>query len=568
MSIKTYLTFIAILLSLLSNSAAATIVIKGIDSDLAKTLQQHLPLNGANCTSPSWWLEKQITSQQAEITRLLEIEGYYHSEVTQKLGTKDDCWRLNITIESGPVALWHTLSIDLGELSTAAADLATPRAGDRFTHAHYEKFKADVVDLAKSSGWLKAKWITHKVTVDASHSPAQVDLELRLDSGQMFHISPITITNSGLEDEFIKNLVNMQDGITFSDEKLSQLYLRLQRSGYFQQITISPDWDNITDNTIPLTVDLTPARWRTTEVGAGFATDTGARARGNLTWHRLNRRGHQAELDGAWSQYSQEVSGSYRLPDMDAPADHWYEVESGYSNTDNDNYLTERHYLGISQSQQNDAGWLRSDFIKYESATWFAADQRGDSQNLLFGNSWKRVSSNSNERLLNGRSIQVDWRASSDALLSDINYLQFSGAYKRIHAFNQRWRILGRARTGWTLTSDITHLPPELRFYAGGDNSVRGFGLADIGEEIDGEVIGGRGLLELSAEFDYAIKPQWSAAVFVDSGSAFNNSPDFHTGAGIGARWYSPLGPMRIDIAHPVDQAGSWHLHLSLGVDL
>jgi translocation and assembly module TamA len=110
-----------------------------------------------------------------------------------------------------------------------------------------------------------------------------------------------------------------------------------------------------------------------------------------------------------------------------------------------------------------------------------------------------------------------------------------------------------------------------VRFFAGGDSSVRGFDFESLGPvDAEGAVIGGSRLAVASIELERSIKPRWSLAVFVDSGNAFDQSGfDAHTGAGLGARWRSPLGPVRIDVAWPVnDPAHGARLHVSLGPDL
>jgi translocation and assembly module TamA len=130
-------------------------------------------------------------------------------------------------------------------------------------------------------------------------------------------------------------------------------------------------------------------------------------------------------------------------------------------------------------------------------------------------------------------------------------------------------RVIGRVHAGWTFQNEFEDLPPSVRFFAGGDNSVRGYGYEELGPEQDGEVVGGRRLLTGSLEFDVLLRPNWSVAAFVDSGSAFNTTPDFSTGVGLGLRWYSPLGPLRFDLAHPLDDPDrSVRLHISLGPDL
>jgi translocation and assembly module TamA len=98
---------------------------------------------------------------------------------------------------------------------------------------------------------------------------------------------------------------------------------------------------------------------------------------------------------------------------------------------------------------------------------------------------------------------------------------------------------------------------------------VRGYDFESIGPERDGEVIGGRRLVTGSVELDVLLRDKWSAALFADAGSAYDDSPDFSRSVGVGLRWYSPLGPLRLDLAHPLDDPNrSVRIHVSLGPDL
>jgi translocation and assembly module TamA len=130
-------------------------------------------------------------------------------------------------------------------------------------------------------------------------------------------------------------------------------------------------------------------------------------------------------------------------------------------------------------------------------------------------------------------------------------------------------RVLSRAAAGWTWRQKFSDLPPSIRFFAGGDNSVRGYDYESLGPERNGEVIGGERLLTGSVEFDVLLRERWSAALFTDAGSAFDDSPELSRSVGVGLRWYSPLGPLRLDLAHPLDDVErSFRIHVSLGPDL
>ena len=130
-----------------------------------------------------------------------------------------------------------------------------------------------------------------------------------------------------------------------------------------------------------------------------------------------------------------------------------------------------------------------------------------------------------------------------------------------------------RKQTGFTLIDELDTLPASVRFFAGGDVSVRGYAYNSLGPEDPlGAVIGGENLLVGSVEVDHMIADNWSLAAFIDSGNAYDSISDFNpaTGIGAGIRWFSPLGPIRFDLAFPLekDAPDDYRFHITLGPDL
>ncbi|MEZ5449675.1 MAG: BamA/TamA family outer membrane protein [Thiolinea sp.] len=156
-------------------------------------------------------------------------------------------------------------------------------------------------------------------------------------------------------------------------------------------------------------------------------------------------------------------------------------------------------------------------------------------------------------------------------MLSDVSLLQASVDGKYLYTFDHKGKILLRGEFGASWTNEFDVLPKSLRFFAGGQSSVRGYNFESIGEkDADGNVIGGRNRLVASAEYEYPIREKISLAAFVDAGSAFDewSNYGFSVGVGVGARYKSPLGPVRVDFAVPQDDPGDLHFYFSLGPDL
>jgi len=149
--------------------------------------------------------------------------------------------------------------------------------------------------------------------------------------------------------------------------------------------------------------------------------------------------------------------------------------------------------------------------------------------------------------------------------------VQATALGKWIWSLPRGQRILIRTQLGATAEREFEELPASVRFFAGGDNSVRGYSFEELGPvDADGNVIGGSSLATGSFEFEQPLRARWSMAFFVDSGNAFERSEmDAKTSVGLGGRWQSPLGPIRIDLALPLeDDHDDWRVHITLGPDL
>ncbi len=156
---------------------------------------------------------------------------------------------------------------------------------------------------------------------------------------------------------------------------------------------------------------------------------------------------------------------------------------------------------------------------------------------------------------------------------SDIGLIQLSAEGGLIVPLPARFSLLTRAKIGTTAQNEPNaDLPIALRFFAGGDQSVRGYGYKSLGpKDANGDVIGGRNLFAGSIELERAIGKDWGLAVFYDTGNAFNSFSDMQLaqGAGMGLRYYSPIGPIKLDIARQIGvRDPDFRLHITIGLGL
>ena len=174
-------------------------------------------------------------------------------------------------------------------------------------------------------------------------------------------------------------------------------------------------------------------------------------------------------------------------------------------------------------------------------------------------------------------------RSGVEGVGSDASFAQLHARASTFKGLGDNARLILRAEAGYTWTSALVDMPPSLRFYAGGDRSIRGYEWREVGprltryeEDEDGELretgylaTGARNVVTASVEYERYFFGNFGAAVFVDSGSAFDSSsPDWHTGVGIGVRWRSPVGPVKFDIARGLDDPDSpFTIGLGIGAE-
>jgi translocation and assembly module TamA len=157
----------------------------------------------------------------------------------------------------------------------------------------------------------------------------------------------------------------------------------------------------------------------------------------------------------------------------------------------------------------------------------------------------------------------------SKSLLSDIDIVRISGSTKWIRTYGLH-RVTARAELGAIVTNDFSQVPSSLRFFAGGDQSIRGFNYNTISPVDDNnDLVGARYLATASLEYAYPIVDKWRLATFFDLGTATNDfDQDLKYGFGVGAHYLSPIGPIRLYLARPSDNSSSLQLHFAIGPEL
>ena len=555
-------------------TAIAGVEYVGLEERLETNVRAFSALETTSCDSARWRVERLFRDADQDIRRALQAFGYYDPEIAKSLTWGDECWLANFEIDVGdPVRLRDVdIRVD-GPAATDPAFLARltatrPAEADVLEHGVYSNFKAALSRAAAHAGFFDADFGENTVAVDREALAA--DMRLRFESGPKYRFGTVTFTEGILDRNLLEGYADIRPGDPYSAKAINDLYEALTGSSYFNTVLIRTEPLDTDAKTAPVNVVLTPAKRRIYSVGVGYTTDTGPHGRLGYTNRRVNTRGHQLESKLYLSPVRSELNAAYRWPRKD-PRREWYSVTTGYQQEDTDTSEHETYKLGLLRSRSLGKTWLETRYIDYAYEDFRVADQQSTSQLVILGTNWEAAAGRALSRATKGYRLSVDVRGASDSLGSDTSFLQLRTKAKWIRSFGDRTRVLLRSGIGTTAKDEFTELPASVRFFAGGDRSVRGYEFESLGPvDEEGDIIGGSHIIDASVELDYLFLEKWSFAAFVDTGAAFNDTDmDFSTGSGIGLRWYSPVGPIRLDFAHPFDDPdNSLRVHISLGPDL
>jgi translocation and assembly module TamA len=557
-------------------AAQAEVSISGVEPPIRDNILAYLRLDDEACDAPDWRVRRLFADSEKEIREALEVVGFYNIEIEKTLKTGDTCWQANFAITPGkPVVLRNvSIEIDSGVAQDAELENATRKCalhpGDVLQHANYDACRRRITRVAESRGYFAAEFIERRIDVYPNKYAA--DITLLFATGPRYVFGETTFDQEVLDHDLVERFVRITPGEPYDAELVRRLQRDLVSSAYFDQVvfTRNPRGEPYFD--VPIHIELTPGKKMQYNAGIGYATDVGPKLRFGVLNRRLNSAGHQAEFEANWSKVISDIGVTYRIP-LDKPKD-WFTMDVGYKIEDNDSFNSNLFTTGVQRIQKRDNGWIRTMFLDlrledYEAGTF----DDGYSKLLTPGISYAFVEEDFPPRPLVGHRSTALARGAVEGLISDTSFLQVYGNTKWVFKLWPGGRLLPRAEAGFTMIDELDTLPASVRFFAGGDTSVRGYSYNSLGPTDPlGAVVGGENLLVGSVEIDQLIADNWALAVFIDSGNAYNQIKEFNaaTGVGAGIRWISPLGPIRFDVAIPLEEGApdDYRIHITLGPDL
>lgn len=585
---------------------SVNVKIEGVKGELADNVRAFLSVAAEH---KDIWSARQIQRlgrrARGEIESALQPFGYYQPVITTALdrdGPQGDKWTARYIIDRGPPTLITKLELGVrGDGAQQASVLKALRAsklatGKRLVQSKYTDTKNAVIEAAYDAGYLDAKYAKSEIRVTPQENSAAVTL--LLNTGPRYYFGPVDIQQKILDPAFAQRYVPFETGAPFDSKQLNNLQLALSDTGYFSQVAIAADRKGVIKNSdvapenkqitlprlffrrldgapeshrpqLPIVVRTQPSKPQKYTASAGYGTDTGPRVGLGVEVRRLNSYGHKFRSDLQASFIKQALTAKYIVPIKQVQRDQFSIGATVKSEEFGD---ATSNSFALSASRED--GWRLGRRRLYLNTEREIFDFGGPTHisNLLYPGltlSFKRADNPLRTR--RGVSLSADLHGGSDAVFAETNFAQMLLRGASVLPLGPRGRLLMRGELGATKVDDFSALPPSQRFFTGGDRSVRGYGYQTISpKNANNKDIGGRYLAVASVETDYLFYKDYGAALFFDAGDVSNSTRfDFKRGVGIGLRWRSPVGMVRLDFAHPLDDPDSnFHFHFSLGPDL
>ena len=575
LSARTFSLSSALLLALLALSARAsqvTVEVQGDYPDLQANAEAFL---GEVEERSADSLRRYASTAVDQVHTALRALGYYRPDIRWEV-VENGLATLQLTVEPGePVRVSSREVIIRGPASSDpgfSTNLpAHPAEGDVLDHGAYTRLRDTITNRARRLGYFDGHFEERSLQVNPEEGTARVRLVYA--SGERYRLGAVTFApGHGFSEDLLDGFVTFEPGTPYHSDKVAKLSSDLSNSGYFAGVDVNADASSANNMEIPVEVQLTQRDRRSVAAGVGFSTDVGPRFRGNWREHWINeygfRRGVETELSGP----RQNLSGWYELP-LDPPMTDFIRLSTGYQREDIEDVESETLTLGQQWQHQLDSEWTQVLSLRWEGERFRIGDDRTETSSLLLpGVGYSKLHSDSPLDPSRGYRLQLDVAGSHRAALSNVDILHVMVLGRSVITVADRHRLLTRARFGGVATNRFSDVPPSLRFFAGGDQSVRGYGYETLSpEDEDGTAVGGRYLMVGSIEYQYEFRQNWRAAVFFDHGNAIDDLFDpLASGTGVGIRWVSPVGPLRLDFAQGLDPefGGDWRVHFSMGPEL
>jgi translocation and assembly module TamA len=393
------------------------------------------------------------------------------------------------------------------------------------------------------------------------HADQSMTVAVRVDPGPFVGFGPVAISGlDRLDEDYVRLLVPWQPGEPYDRRKVEEFRRKLMRLGLFSTFVVTPAEVADADGNLPVAVELGEAKARS--IGGGFKYYTTEGPAAEAFWEHRNLLGRDEDLRITLEvgQIAQNLAvdalvPNYRRPDQELVGQvvALRETTDAFDRTGVETLAQLRRVFG--------GVWAVGAGVSLETS-WIRERGKTDNSTLLGFPAFILRDSTDNPlhptegwKLRFGPTPYVGWYIDRQTFMTN----DLSGSAYLALDRDRRYVLAGRTKIGTLFGESRDTVPADKRYYAGGGSSIRGYPYQKVGPlDSDNDPIGGRSLLEVSAELRARVWGNFGVVPFVDGGTVFTSSvPDFSEtmrwGAGLGFRYHTAIGPVRLDLATPIN---------------
>ena len=508
------------------------------------------------------WLKFLHREAPDDIRKALEPFGYFNPEIHSSLEeTGNNRWKATYHVDPGSRVVVTEVDVRITGPGADDPDLRALvdnfpfKKGDYLDQNAYEKAKKRIIKLALSKGYVDAGPTVKQILVNPEDGSAVI--RLHVETGPVYYLGEIRMHQDFMDPDLINHYMeDVHTGDIFTNTALLKLQQDLSNTGYFNLVDVEPAFEDARERHVPVDITLSPGDANTLTFGLGYDTEIGAN--GSMHWHnaRLNSYGHTADAWVNLSLKKNTLKGAYWIPARHPKTDRYgiitkFEQEETESTNRHTADLEGGYYFLWKEWSSKVFSEAKFERFRTDGSDWTYTKM------LSFGGRLERTEFPKEIFPRTGWYLYSELRG-SPGLISDTSYIREHLRTRVFIPAGSRGRFFLRGRLGLAAVSKYSKYPNSLRFFAGGDESVRGYRWKELGpEDSSGDVIGGRNVISGTLEYNYRVLDKWVGALFADAGNAFNASIDkIYVGTGVGVRWLSPVGSVRLDFAWPVNEDG------------
>ncbi len=513
-------------------------------------------------------LERRARQDLERLGEALRSEGYYGAQVDYSIDEESKPIEVTLEVDSGPQYRLAEYEIEyVGSPPPEAAEqpslkeigikIDAPARAPQVLAA-----QQDLVELLGDRGYPLAKVEDRKTFVQ--QATRTMTVKLTVDAGPLASFGPLTITgNDDVKDEYLRRLVTWKEGTRYDRREVETTRRAVTGTDLFSAVQLRPA-DEVDENgLLPMSLILVQRPQRSIGAGVSYSTDIGFG--GEIFWEHRNLFGENERLNLSLSasEVEQTAEAAFRKPAYLRP-DQSLLASFNVTNERSDAYdgITSTAYLGFERPVLDN--WVATAGVSlgYDDIK----DTNRTQQYWLVGLPLTGLRDMRDDLLNPTRGTRLDLQVTPYAGVRDeedsISFLVSQAEGSAYQALDSKRKLVlaGRVKAGSIVGEKRRFIPASKRFYAGGGGSIRGYEYQSVGPlDDDDDPIGGRSLFEVSGEARYRIDEEWGAVAFVDGGNVFDSIyPDFQTqirwATGVGVRYFTGFGPLRADIAFPLNR--------------